>query len=89
MESDERQMLQQILLISEENRRTLRGNNGNVGLVGQVAMLQQSFAAHCEATRKAEEESEKKNVTWWWILDKLATPAMLAIIMLLINHFVK
>ena len=64
--------------------RTLRGSNGDKGLVAEVAILQSKFEAHVETADKKNNNSKKpedKNnspITASWLLEKGLMPIIIA-----------
>ena len=64
--------------------RTLRGSNGDKGLVTEVAVLSTRLAEHIGESSHADEKSNKgkedptKYVTWKWFVDKGVMPVIIA-----------
>ncbi|MCK5613032.1 hypothetical protein KAR91_64765 [Candidatus Pacearchaeota archaeon] len=63
--------------------RTIRGSNGNRGLVTEVAVLQSQIAdhvgedSHADAKIKADKDPGKY-ITWNWFVDKGVMPVVIA-----------
>lgn len=63
--------------------RTIRGSNGDKGLVTEVAILQTQLVAHVGEDSHADEKINKdkdpsKYITWNWFVDKGVMPVVIA-----------
>lgn len=63
--------------------RTIRGSNGNKGLVTEVAVLESILSDHVGEDSHADEKIKKdkdpsKYITWNWIVDKGVMPVIIA-----------
>ena len=62
--------------------RTIRGSNGDKGLVTDVAVMQSLLAAHVGEASHADEKIKKdkdpsKYITWNWFVDKGVMPVVI------------
>lgn len=67
----------------QELDRTIRGSNGNRGLVTEVAVLQAQVADHVgedshEDAKIKEGKDPSKYITWSWLVDKGVMPILVA-----------
>ena len=63
--------------IAAENHRTLRGGNGDTGLITVVNLVQNDVTW----IRATMEKDNKTNVTWRWLVEKFGAPILVAIVM--------
>ena len=69
--------------------RTLRGSNGDKGLVTEVAVLESILADHVGEDSHADEKIRKdkdpsKYITWNWFVDKGVMPVIIAAVVWLL-----
>jgi hypothetical protein len=82
-------VLNQVKEMAEENNRTLRGSNGNQGLVSEVHVLAQSMenclaALNCQVDGRdgnsgTGKDEDNKPLTFRYLFDKLAVPVVVAV----------
>lgn len=63
----------------QANNRALRGYDGEVGLVAKVEMLEKKLDAKLE-------QLAEKSVTWPFLLQSMALPIMVAILITVLIH---
>jgi hypothetical protein len=74
--------------VTEENRRTLRGHNGDAGLLERVRLVEVIMTRLVdEALPEMEKrimteltKSQERNVRWPWLLEKFLVPVITAAI---------
>ena len=68
----------------KELDRTIRGSNGNKGLVAEVAVLQSKIMDCVSEDSRADDTKEDKDsgkyITWNWFVDKGVMPVIIAAI---------